>query len=201
MNCNYNILNSMKVIETGRSTLNLIQAEPSIIKLLEKCDMYVEPLLESNLEIIVYGKKCVQRRNISFFSDKSMGYEYSNNIVKSKPLGEHLTPLIKFVNDKFGTHYNGILVNKYGNGHDYIGAHSDSEKNLEIDTGVVCIATGYMRKFRIRGKVSKKIVCDLETSDFIQMSGDFQQEFTHEIPKQLKVKESRISYTFRYHTK
>ena len=35
------------------------------------------------------------------------------------------------VNDIFGANYNGILVNKYKTGDDYISAHSDDEKNLD----------------------------------------------------------------------
>ena len=34
----------------------------------------------------------------------------------------------------------------------------------------------------------------------LQMGGDFQKEFTHEIPIEKKVKEPRISFTFRKHT-
>jgi hypothetical protein len=31
------------------------------------------------------------------------------------------------------------------------------------------------------------------------MGGKFQELYTHEIPKQTKIKESRISFTFRKH--
>ena len=33
------------------------------------------------------------------------------------------------------------------------------------------------------------------------MAGDFQKEFTHEIPAEKKIKEGRISFTFRKHLK
>jgi len=60
---------------------------------------------------------------------------------------------------------------------------------------------GASRKFRIRDKISRKIVKDIYTKDheLIQMSGDFQKEFVHEIPIERKIKESRISLTFRKH--
>jgi alkylated DNA repair dioxygenase AlkB len=41
----------------------------------------------------------------------------------------------------------------------------------------------------------------MKSCDIIFMSGDFQKEFTHEIPKQLKIKEPRYSFTFRHHKK
>ena len=35
--------------------------------------------------------------------------------------------------------------------------------------------------------------------EIIHMGGNFQKEFTHEIPIEKKIKEKRISFTFRYH--
>jgi len=51
--------------------------------------------------------------------------------------------------------------------------------------------------------MTKKKVRDipLESYSVIQMSGDFQKEFTHEVPVQKKVLEERISFTFRKHNK
>ena len=39
----------------------------------------------------------------------------------------------------------------------------------------------------------------LESGNMVQMSGNFQKEFTHEIPVEKKIKEERISFTFRRH--
>ena len=61
------------------------------------------------------------------------------------------------INDRFGTKYNGILVNKYIDGTNYIGAHSDDEKNLDKG-GVIAISHGVVRKYRIRDKKTKKII-------------------------------------------
>ncbi len=111
-----------------------------------------------------------------------------------------LEELLKMVNKIFGTDYNGILVNKYKTGEDYISAHSDDEISLD-KSGVVAISWGTTRKFRIRNKQTKKIVGDfpLESGNMVQMSGNFQKEFTHEIPVEKKIKEERISFTFRRH--
>ena len=87
------------------------------------------------------------------------------------------------------------------NGSDYIGAHSDDESGLG-STGVVAISVGAVRKFRIRNITTRKIEKDIlmENGMIIQMGGDFQKEFTHEIPVEKKVKDTRYSFTFRYHT-
>jgi len=62
---------------------------------------------------------------------------------------------------------------------------------------------GAVRKFRIRNKETGKIVLDHDHEPYslIVMDGDFQKEFTHEIPQQKKIKDGRVSLTFRYHIK
>ena len=169
-------------------------------ELLEKCISYVEPQLEERPEIIVYGKPCRQHRNVGFFSNESIGYKYSKKLMASKPLSTSLSDLIVAINKMLGTQFNGILVNKYLDGSDYIGAHSDDETGLD-GLGVVAISYGSERIFRIRNKNDKNIVCDEPTTHcgILHMGGNFQKLYTHEIPAQKKIKESRISFTFRKH--
>jgi alkylated DNA repair dioxygenase AlkB len=168
--------------------------------LLEECVAYVEPHLEEQPEIIVYGKKCKQHRNIGFFSDESIGYRYSKKLMHSKPMSPCMERLLNVINKTLDAYFNGILVNKYMNGNDYIGAHSDDESGLD-KVGVVSISYGAERIFRIRDKKTKKIICNEVTThcSVLHMGGDFQKIYTHEIPIQKKVKNSRISFTFRKH--
>lgn len=190
-------------------------------------DMAVKDLeLAKNPPIMIHGKPAKQHRDIGFFSDVSKGYYYSGQLMLSKPLTAMLKELLELVNQKFcpfetNRKYNGILINRYENGNNYIGAHSDNEKDLGAN-GVVAISLGATRKFRIRNVLpmqvtyvhykcgsqrqmlpekSKEIMYDLPLEDktIVWMEGDFQKEFTHEIPVERKVKESRISLTFRCH--
>ena len=62
-----------------------------------------------------------------------------------------LVGVFVFFNDIFKSNYNGILVNRYQDGTENIGAHSDDEKYLD-QSGVVAISYGHQRKFRIRDK-------------------------------------------------
>ena len=169
-------------------------------ELLEKCIIDIEPQLELKPEIIIFGKKCKQQRNIGFFSDKSKGYKYSNKMMESKPLTQSNRELLDIVNNEFGTQFNGILVNKYMDGNDYISAHSDDETGIDL-IGVISISYGAERIFRIRKKDTKHIVYDELTThcSILHMGGNFQKLYTHEIPIQKKIKEPRISFTFRKH--
>ena len=162
--------------------------------------------LEIKPEIKVYGKVCHQQRDVGFFSDESSGYIYSKQKTKSRPMTKEMKELMEKVNEYLGTKFNGILVNKYNNGNEYLSAHSDSEVGLDRDGIVAGISYGAVRKFRIREKKTKKIVLDYdhEPCSLIVMDNKteerlFQETYTHEIPIQKKVKESRISLTFRTH--
>ena len=170
-------------------------------ELLDQCVSYVEPQLEERPEIIIYGKTCKQARNVGFFSDTSIGYKYSKKIMRSKPLTNCMTELLVIINKMMCAEFNGVLVNKYMDGSDYISAHSDDETSLDNTIGVVSISYGTERIFRIRNKNDKTIICDEPTTHcgILHMGGNFQKVYTHEIPIQKKIKESRISFTFRKH--
>lgn len=162
------------------------------------------PVLEEP-PIMVYGRMAKQNRDIAFFSDESKGYKYSNQIMHSTPLSLYpfLVQLLAYVNHTFNTNFNGILLNRYKDGSKSLGAHSDDEKGLDKSHKLV-LGLSYgpgIRKFRIRNKQSKDIVLDYEQKPgtLIAMQGDFQSEFTHEIPVQRKIKGERISLTFRHH--
>ena len=120
--------------------------------------------------------------------------------MKAKPFTDNLRHLLFHVNEMFDSDYNGILVNRYENGTKYIGSHSDDESCLS-NNGVVALSFGVTRTFRIRDKMTKKIYLDIPSKsyDFIHMGGDFQKEFLHEIIKEKKIKDERISFTFRKH--
>lgn len=185
-------------IQTERSNLSGI--ELNINELLERCITDVEGSLIHNPPVVVYGRQCNQHRSIGFFSNESIGYRYSGQLAESCPLTDNLAELLNLINAEFRASFNGILVNKYATGEDYIGKHSDDEKEL-TNVGVVCVSYGAVRKFRIRNKETGKIVMDVPTNsgEILVMGGDFQKEFTHEIPVEKKIKGARISFTFRKH--
>lgn len=187
-------------IQTEKSYFGKIGAD--IDDILLECINEIKGQLDEKPPITVFGKPTVQHRNIGFFSNTSIGYHYSGKLAASKPLTKSLNELLNLVNIEFDSNFNGILVNEYPDGEHYIGKHSDDEATLS-DLGVVCVSYGASRKFRIRDKLTGKIVMDIPTTskEIWAMGGDFQKEFTHEIPIEKKIKDKRISFTFRKHLK
>ena len=151
-----------------------------------------------------YGKKCTMNRDQLFVSDYSDGYNFSGQTVKSIPLktSEVVEKRLSDVSALFDTDFNAVLINRYENGHDYICAHSDKEENLGTKNNmVVCIGYGATRTMRIKNKSDNKTVLNYnhESGTLLAMEGDFQKEFTHEIPQQKRILDARISLTFRFH--
>jgi alkylated DNA repair dioxygenase AlkB len=166
----------------------------------------------------IFGKEITFHRSIGFFSDSSNGYKFSGQTIKTGNFTLELKQLIENINNFFSTNYNGILINIYYNGEDYISAHSDDEKDLDSSNKVIAISLGENRIFRIRSKKTlentiisnidsnikmKNPVYDIETQhgQLIVMGGKFQKEFTHEIPIEKNKNNIRISITFRHHKK
>ena len=168
--------------------------------LLAECISDIVSYLEDRPKLILFGKICQQQRFVGFFSNESSGYKYSGETMFSNILSSSMEILLCKVNKIFGSEFNGILVNKYKDGNDYIGQHSDDETMLD-PVGVVAISYGASRKFRIRNKTDKKIVYEENTTHcgILHMGGDFQKIYTHDIPVQKKITEQRISFTFRKH--
>jgi alkylated DNA repair dioxygenase AlkB len=113
----------------------------------------------------------------------------------SKPLSTYLIDLLVEINLMLGTQFNGILVNKYIDGNDYISAHSDDETGLD-GIGVVTISYGAERIFRIRNKNDKTIVCNEPTihCGILHMGGNFQRLYTHECRKKLQNLEFHLHF-------
>tara|TARA_B110000495_G_C22863996_1_gene503803 strand:- start:4 stop:582 length:579 start_codon:yes stop_codon:yes gene_type:complete len=172
------------------------------LELIDNCIEDVKYTLTEYPDFQIYGKKAIQHRCIAFYSNDSEGYTYSRKLEKSKKLTDNLNNLMILINNNFNADFNGILINLYKSGNDYISSHSDDEKEIS-STGVLSISVGAVRKFRIRDKITRKIVKDIPTKSYsvINMTGDFQKEFLHEIPIEKKIKDVRISFTFRKHDK
>ena len=189
------------ILETPDSMLLLHDLSPEWIEKLPSIAQEIDPSLNYHPAIMIFGKVYHQQRSVGFFSNESDGYHYSNSVSSSIPLTSSLKELLSYINTMFGAEYNGILINKYESGEETIGKHSDDERALDKSAGVLSLSVGAVRKFRIRCKTSGKIVADVPThpDKIIQMAGNFQKEFTHEIPAEKKIKGVRYSFTFRRH--
>lgn len=194
------------LIKTEKSSLNCFQLDqefiPALMEDIEKMNFVVKPPIK------MWDKEMKQPRDVAFYSDDVEEYKYSGYSAKANKLTGTLKKLLNYVNDKFGAKFNGILINRYNDGNDYISSHSDKIGECDANAGVVSISLGATRSFVIKRKMvdaSKKNEwkIPMDHGMVLHMAGNFQDEFTHGVPKE-KVQSSkfgtrRINFTFRVH--
>jgi len=134
---------------------------------------------------------------------ESFGYDdniyYFQNIIQNK---------LKSIN--YNININSCLINKYRNGNDYIAPHRDSKLSFGNTPVIAILSMGQKRTLRftkvennnkhhaLTKKDKNNIIIDFELEDnslFI-MSGDSQNNYSHQLLKDDSDKE-RYSLTFR----
>ena len=102
------------------------------------------------------------------------------------------------VNKALGSNFNTILLNKYIDGSDCIGAHSDNENGWAPGTGFATLSFGAERDFVIKKKDTGESTTILHHAGLcIHMKHPMNQHYTHAVPKRKKCLSTRISLTFR----
>lgn len=150
--------------------------------------------------IKIYGKSLIQPRLTAFYNDGfHQSYDYSG--LKMDP--EKWIPILVEIKEKISkiseVKFNGVVLNRYRNGQDYIGWHSDDEKSLGNNPTIISISFGAERRFLLRRKDNKKekIEINLRNGGLLVMAGEIQHYWQHHVPRALKVNKERINLTFR----
>lgn len=175
-----------------------VQTERSFLKVYDFND---EELLKSCAEYIKnQNLRNIHNRFVGFFSDAEYKDYYYGSILiaHAQPLSQNMKMLLDKINNIFETDCNCILVNRYVDGSQIISKHRDSMNHASV--GVIILSYGDTRIFRVHDNSNNKI-CDLPLvhNQLIQMGGDFQREFLHDIKREPD-KGERISFSFHKYT-
>lgn len=149
-------------------------------------------------KVFVYGKEFNEPRQTSLHGDNPKIYKYSGKTKIMKPMTKTLLFIQGMIEEKYGKHFDFVLINHYRNGMDKIGLHSDSEKGID-KRDIISISLGAERRFRMKRKKDNKVVFDqlLKSGSVIRMKGECQDIFNHEVPAMKNVDGSRLNLTFR----
>tara|TARA_B110000003_G_C16543249_1_gene493650 strand:- start:325 stop:939 length:615 start_codon:yes stop_codon:yes gene_type:complete len=149
-------------------------------------------------EAIVFGKHIVTKRKVAWYADKSYQYSYSNIHRTALLWTPHVLALKAIVEAQTLQTYNSCLLNFYPSGTEGMAWHSDDERELIESGSIASLSFGATRKFAMKHKVSKeRLVFELESGDLIEMKGETQRHWLHNIPTTTKVAHPRINLTFR----
>ncbi|MGE6314258.1 alpha-ketoglutarate-dependent dioxygenase AlkB family protein [Shewanella baltica] len=152
----------------------------------------------SRPEIQVFGQFHAIPRQQVWFGDSGCDYLYSGLFIRALPWPKYAHKLREKLTRDYGLTSNGVLVNRYADGKDCMGAHSDDEPEIAHGSHIASITLGATRDFVLKHKHSQtKYNISLHSGDLLIMHWPMQNDWLHSLPKRLKIKEPRWNYTFR----
>ncbi|WP_283627911.1 alpha-ketoglutarate-dependent dioxygenase AlkB family protein [Shewanella baltica] len=152
----------------------------------------------SRPEIQVFGQFHAIPRQQVWFGDLGCDYLYSGLFIRALSWPKYAHKLREKLARDYGLASNGVLVNRYADGKDCMGAHSDDEPEIAHGSHIASITLGATRDFVLKHKHSQtKYNISLHSGDLLIMHWPMQNDWLHSLPKRLKVKDPRWNYTFR----
>jgi alkylated DNA repair dioxygenase AlkB len=147
--------------------------------------------------VVVYGKRHPQPRLTAWYGEAS--YTYSGLKLAPLPWTPLLLAIRAAVEAACGARFNSVLLNRYRDGQDSMGMHSDDEPELGPEPIIASLSYGTTRPFILRHKRNKQTIrIALEEGSLLLMSGQLQKHWLHGINKSARSLGERINLTFRY---
>jgi len=152
----------------------------------------------SRPSIRMYGRTTQLPRSVAWIADNQLSYGYAGISTEPMPWPVFLMPTRFAIETRTGYPFNSVLVNRYEDGNDTVGWHSDDEPELGPAPIIASLSLGATRRFLLRNKHTKETFrFDLAHGDLLLMLGECQTEFTHSVPRTRKVVAPRVNLTFR----
>lgn len=157
----------------------------------------VEQLSWEQREIELFGKRIVQPRLIAWAG--TLPYRYSGQTLEPREFPPALVALFDAVSQRCKLEFNHALVNRYRDGNDSMGLHSDAELELGPNPVVASLSLGATRRFVIRHKRDREDRRDLELvhGSLLVMGGTTQHHYRHGLPRTGHPVGQRINVTLR----
>ena len=153
----------------------------------------------------VFGRRFSLPRQQTWHADSGIVYSYSDNLLQTLPWTPLLLSLREKIEAAAGLAFNAVLVNLYRNGEDYVGWHSDDERELGSNPVIASLSLGATRHFAYREisgidtclKQARQGSMALPPGSLLLMRPPFQQKWQHSVPPGDET-QPRINLTFRY---
>lgn len=149
-------------------------------------------------KLIMFGKEITMKRKVAWYGDEAFRYPYAGFDKISHPWYEELKELRDLIQKTNGLYFNSCLINRYENGDQGMGWHSDNEKVMDHTYGIASLSLGAERRFKFKhDKTKKNIDLVLPNGSLLIMQGETQNHWKHSLPKTKKSEDLRINLTFR----
>jgi len=149
--------------------------------------------------IRLFGREVDSPRLSSWIGDAQAHYRYSGADFVPRPWPPALQPLRQRLRAELGANFNSVLVNRYRDGRDAMGWHSDDEPELGPAPLIASLSLGAPRRFvfKHRNDAALKRELLLGHGDLLLMAGQTQRHYRHALPSTARPMGERINLTFR----
>jgi alkylated DNA repair dioxygenase AlkB len=195
-----------QTIETPNPIIKFKDAEllyhPSFFDKAES-DRIFKTLLETiewkQDKIMMYGKELPLPRLSAWYGDNNKPYTYSGITLNPLPWTDELLQIKDKIEAEAKVKFSSVLLNRYRDGQDYVGWHTDAEKELGKNPIIGSVNFGATRKFQLRriDDHKEKIEVELKHGTFLVMGGATQHFWQHQVPKTAHKIGERLNLTFR----
>jgi len=182
------------------------------LKILRRLEDEIEYESREDSTVKIQGQKNYIRRKHVAHGDPGLLYTFSERTMVPRPWTPLLLEIKTKVEKHTGTKYNFVLINRYKDGMDRIGAHRDDEGDLVEAASIGGLSFGTPRDFllrhhtlqnpRMKPKTKKPkfglYTIRLGSGSFIEMLDPTNLYWFHEVPARKSAGNNpRVSLTFR----
>lgn len=149
-------------------------------------------------KVTLFGRTHASPRLAAWHGDAGAVYTYSGLRNEPAPWTDCLAQIRQRVESLSGASFNSVLVNRYRDGNDAMGWHSDDESSLDPDAPIASLSLGAARRFRLKHRRLGQWRGELrlEGGSLLVMHPPMQSQWRHAVPREAGAGE-RINLTFR----
>ena len=148
--------------------------------------------------IRLFGRWVDSPRLSCWMGDAEAAYTYSGARFEPHPWPATLRELRRRLADELGCEFNSVLANRYRDGRDCMGWHSDNEASLGPEPVIASVSLGASRRFVLKHRqAAPKLELSLSHGSLLLMGGETQANYRHALPRTAKPVGERINLTFR----
>ncbi len=147
----------------------------------------------------MFGRLVDSPRLSCWMGDPQAAYRYSGVRFTPVPWLPALAAVRERLQLETGHAFNSVLLNRYRDGRDCMGWHSDDEPELGPQPLIASLSLGATRRFLLKHRARPEVrACvELQHGDLLLMGGDTQRHYRHALPRTARPVGERINLTFR----
>jgi alkylated DNA repair dioxygenase AlkB len=148
-------------------------------------------------QLRLFGRDVAAPRLVDWAGDDGLCYRYSHVDHWCAGWPAALARLRDRVAACVEWQFNFALLNRYRDGRDRMGWHTDAEHELGPEPVIASVSLGAPRRFALRAHDGRRIALDLANGSLLVMFGGSQSTGRHALPRSMRARGERINVTFR----